>query len=118
MSKLNRTELARELRKNQTVAEALLWRNLRGKKFHGIKFYRQHPIVFDKPNGLFYIVDFYSKTLNLVIEVDGEIHEFQKEYDLNRTGILENLGLRVIRFENTEVVQNVSGVLEILREMI
>ena len=118
MTKHNSIKLARELRRNQTAAESLLWSNLRGKKRHGVKFYRQHPIIYDKPNNKFFIVDFYSSKVKLVIELDGKIHEFQKESDSKRTVILEGLGLKVIRFENEEVENNITSVLNIIDNVI
>ena len=70
-------ERARELRKNLTPAETLLWKNLKGKKINGFDFDRQKPI--DR-----FIVDFYCKILKLAIEVDGQSHDFKIEYDLKR----------------------------------
>jgi len=86
--------LARELRKNQTGAEELLWYRIRRKQILGVQFNRQRPIAG-------YIVDFYGVEAKLVIELDGSQH-FEPDalaYDLERTKVLESLGLKVIRFE-------------------
>src|SRR5690554_1615384 len=94
---------ARENRKNPTEAEDLLWQEIRNQKL-GAKFRRQHYI--DN-----FIVDFVCLDKGLIIEVDGEYHETQKEYDENRTYELERFGFRVIRFTNDEVLNNTKEVL-------
>ena len=96
---------ARELRKEQTPAESHLWSALRGRVLGGYKFRRQHPI------GTL-IVDFYCQEVRLVIEVDGPVHNRQKEYDAIRTTWLEEHGYCVIRFTNEEVLNNLEQVLE------
>ena len=70
-------ELARELRKNSTPAEKLLWAELRNRKLNGVKFFRQHPLIYEEDRGRlhFFIPDFYSAEQKLVIELDGKIHE-------------------------------------------
>jgi very-short-patch-repair endonuclease len=100
-------EKARFLKKVQTEAESELWKYLRNKKLSGFKFRRQHPICC-------YIVDFYCDTCKLVVEVDGEIHKRfdNPEYDKIRTEDLNNLGLKVIRFKNKEVMESIDKVLE------
>ena len=97
---------AANLRKNMTVPELILWKKLKDKKIINIKFRRQHPI------GI-YIVDFYCHELSLVVEIDGEIHNNpeNKESDLIRTGELLNLGIKVIRFSNDQVIYNPDQVL-------
>ncbi len=100
---------ARELRSNMTIAELKLWAEIKGKQLKGVKFRRQHPISS-------YIVDFYAPQLNLVVEVDGDTHEEQKEYDARRTNFLENKGYEILRFTNEEIHQDIEGVLEKLRE--
>ena len=98
---------AKELRKNMTKAERKLWYDyLRNFKYRVL---RQRPI--DN-----FIVDFYCPELKLVIEIDGETHfaEESKQYDEERTKVLEGYGLRVIRFLNTEVLKNLEGVSEVL----
>ncbi|MCW9708409.1 endonuclease domain-containing protein [Fodinibius salsisoli] len=102
---------ARKLRKNSTSSEIELWKALRAGKFLGYTFNRQKPL--DE-----YIVDFYCKSLHLVIEVDGESHDGKKEYDQNRQQRLESLGLTVVRFYDHEVINNIGGVLEKLEKMI
>jgi very-short-patch-repair endonuclease len=98
---------ARENRKNPTKAEDKLWQSLRGKQLKDYKFRRQHAI-------LSYIVDFVNIDKKLVIEVDGEIHEVNDnpKYDEYRTQELNELGFRVVRFKNEEVIDNLSSVLK------
>jgi len=100
-------EKAKMLRKNMTKAEEILWNQLRRKKLLGLRFRPQHPIDI-------FIADFYCHTVKLVIEVDGGIHKSseQKEYDLGREGELENWGIRVIRFTNGEIENNIKQVLK------
>ncbi|MBI9064006.1 MAG: DUF559 domain-containing protein [Marinilabiliaceae bacterium] len=96
---------AKNLRQNITHAEKLLWVRLRNRKLCGLKFRRQHPIYF-------FIADFYCHEKKLVIEVDGEIHKFRRTYDEARTAELERLGIKVIRFTNDQVVNNMKEVLK------
>ena len=105
MNKEQIIRFARELRKNQTPAEKLLWANLRNRKLNGYKFLRQHPIPYLGYNNRhnYFIPDFYCAEKNLVIELDGKIHDFQKEYDQNREAVLNDLGIKVIRFRNEEL---------------
>lgn len=104
----NLTERARENRKNPTKAESKIWHEvLRMRQFANFKFLRQKPI--DQ-----YIVDFYCSELRLVIEVDGDSHAEAVEYDAERTQVLESLGLRVVRFTNTDVLGNIEGVYDAL----
>jgi len=102
----NITERARQLRKNQTSAEELLWSRLRRHQLRGLKFKRQHRIGR-------YIVDFYCGELNLVVELEGAIHEkpLQREYDKKRFEEFEILGLNVVRVKNKEVLENIEEVL-------
>lgn len=88
-------EKARYLRKNSTLSEVLLWRELKGKKL-GYDFHRQKPI--DS-----YIVDFYCADLQLAIEIDGESHYGKYEYDTKREERLKSLGVTVIRFKDIEI---------------
>jgi len=71
----------------------------------GVRFKAQHPIEH-------FIADFYSHKAKLVVEVDGEIHNFQKEYDLGREAELEKYGIKIIRFTNKEIFDNVDNVIE------
>ena len=97
-------ELARELRKRATPSEKRLWNELRNRRFMGVKFFRQHPLIYENDRGKlhFFIPDFYTAEKKLVIELDGKIHQFQKYYDQERDLIIENLGLKVLRFKNEE----------------
>ncbi len=99
-------------RHSPTLAEAMLWSKLRGGRLHGLKFRRQHPL------GTF-ILDFCCVTHRLVIEVDGGIHNqpAQAEHDAARTATLEAFGYRVLRFENREVMTNLSQVLRKIAEV-
>lgn len=96
---------ARRLRKNLTPAEQMLWQALRGRQLHGLKFRCQHPV------GRF-IVDFYCPQCKLVVELDGEVHNQQTEYDTARTEQLLAYGYRVLHFRNEEVFTNLNLVLE------
>ncbi|MEM7759817.1 MAG: DUF559 domain-containing protein [Cyanobacteria bacterium P01_A01_bin.40] len=95
---------AKELRQKMTPAEKILWEYLRAKRFHNLKFRRQQIIAG-------FIVDFYCHSLGLVIEVDGEIHDHQKEYDRERESILEAKGLQIIRFTNQQIIEDIETVL-------
>ncbi|HZX14837.1 MAG TPA: DUF559 domain-containing protein [Thermodesulfobacteriota bacterium] len=99
--------LARELRKNMTDAEMLLWSKVRRKQLLGYQFYRQRTIGR-------YIVDFYCPKTKLVIEIDGGQHYFEEEAEADklRDSYITNLGLRVLRFTNLDVLGNIEGVLE------
>lgn len=99
------TKIARKLRQNLTECEKLLWERLSNKKLNGLRFRRQHPIGR-------YIADFYNHENRLVVEVDGKIHEKQKEYDLNRENFLKTNGYKVIRFKNDDIKSNMEIVLE------
>jgi len=105
-------KLTRELRKNQTKAEGMLWQRLRNRKLDGYKFLRQHPIVHGGfINKLyFFIADFYCAEKELVIELDGKIHENQKKYDEQRDLILKEKNLTTLRFKNEEL-KNIEMVL-------
>ncbi|WP_424962403.1 endonuclease domain-containing protein [Ekhidna sp.] len=105
--------LARELRKRQTESEKTLWQSLRNRKFLGIKFFRQHPIVYHQfGRDYFFIADFYSAEINLVIELDGKIHEQQKEYDHQRDLIIKSKGLKVLRLRNECILKSIGEALE------
>ena len=98
-------EAARQLRKNMTPAEQLLWQHLRRRQLGGWYFRRQHPL------GEF-IVDFYGAKARLIIEIDGPIHDRQADYDRQRSALLERMkGHRVIRFSNDEVMNDLESVL-------
>jgi very-short-patch-repair endonuclease len=94
----------RQLRKNQTESEATVWSLVRNRQINGRKFFRQYPIQFEYNNEKrFFVADFYCAEIKLVLEIDGKIHEQQREYDEMRTYIINQLGIKVIRFSNEEV---------------
>jgi len=97
----------REMRKHPTPAEEALWERLRRRQL-GIRFRRQHCI--DR-----FIVDFYARDAGLIVEVDGPIHQAQREYDAWRQSVLEELGYRVLRFTNEQVLEDIEGVLECIQ---
>jgi imidazole glycerol-phosphate synthase subunit HisF len=105
-------QMAREHRNNSTPAEEILWSYLKTKPL-GIKFRRQHPYSV-------YILDFYCHSLKLVIEVDGSIHNLEevKNNDIERQGLLEKDGLRVLRFTNNELIHAYEKVIEDLNILI
>ena len=95
---------AEELRKNMTEAEMVLWERLRKNQL-GIRFKAQHPIER-------FIADFYCHKARLVIEVDGEIHNFQQEYDLGKAAEIEKYELKILRFTNEDVFNKIDQVIE------
>ena len=99
--------IRRSLRNDSTSAEATLWQGLKKSQLRGKKFRRQHSIG---P----YIVDFYCPAEKLVVELDGEVHNDpgRQEYDAEREAFLRKQGLRIVRFENREVFEDV----EVVRE--
>ena len=103
-------EVAREMRSHPTDAERFLWKLLSGKKLGGFKFRRQHIMQA-------FIVDFYCPRAKLIVEVDGEIHRQNRDYDQERDRMLREQGYRVIRFQNKEVVEEPFLVLTAIREM-
>jgi very-short-patch-repair endonuclease len=105
------TNISKTLRKRATDAENRLWFHLRGKQLEGVKFRRQEPIGD-------YIVDLVTFEKRLVIEIDGSQHaeEIEKDKDRQRDEWLRSQGFRVLRFWSNEVLQNLEGVLEAIRE--
>lgn len=101
---------AKELRREMTPAEKLLWHEVRAKKL-GVRFRRQQVIAG-------FIVDFYCHRAGLVVEVDGDVHDLQKEEDERREKVLRELGLRIVRFGNDEVMRNLSAVVGMIKEAI
>ncbi|MDC0449212.1 endonuclease domain-containing protein, partial [bacterium] len=99
----------RILRTNSTEPEIILWNQLRNKKFHNTKFKRQYSV------GL-YVLDFYCPRYRLAIELDGRHHESKntKKYDKERTKQLDEVGIKVLRFRNEKVVNNLGRILEII----
>ena len=104
-------ERARKLRSSSTLSEVLFWMQVNKRKFHGIDFDRQKIIGN-------YIVDFFVESLGLVIEIEGNVHEIQEEYDELRCLYLESLGLTVLRISNDRVLFSMGSVLVNLREFI
>lgn len=103
--------LARQLRKKSTLSEVLLWNKIKSRKMLGYQFMRQKPI--DN-----YIVDFYSSKLKLVIEIDGESHDNKLKEDKIKQKRLESLGLYVMRFNDRDVKEDITGVLRTLESWI
>ena len=102
---------ARKNRKSGNMAEIAFWLQVHRKMFHGLDFDRQKIIGN-------YIVDFYVKKLGLVVEIDGGSHNEKMDYDAQRDNYLENLGLKVFRTTDYDVLQHVNLVLEDLRDFI
>ena len=98
------------LRNNMTPAENCLWERL-NKNQLGVRFKAQHPIDI-------FIADFYCHKCKLVVEIDGEIHLSQKEYDEGRTAELERWDLTVIRFKNEEVMNDIDRVVNVIKNYV
>ncbi len=107
----NLKQPSRQLRGNMTDAERHLWAKVRMKQLKGYQFYRQKPIGD-------YIVDFFCPRIKLVIEIDGSQHfsDEMTEYDRIRNEYLRSLGLRVLRFTNTDVLTHIEEVIESIIE--
>jgi len=106
-------EYSRTLRTNMTEAEQLLWYRIRRKQIQGVQFYRQKPL-------LEFIVDFYSPSAKLVIELDGSQHfeEEHRDKDQARDAALARLGLYVLRFDNRQVLLETDAVLEVVNMIV
>lgn len=102
-------ERASQFRQQQTQVEDVLWERLRNRQIGNFKFRRQHTIHE-------FIVDFCCLERDLVIEIDGPIHQQQIEYDAERSEVFQRLGYRVVRYTNEQVMQNVEVVLESIRQ--
>ena len=103
----------KQLRKTLTPAEAVLWRRLKGRQLLGKKFRRQHSVGR-------YIVDFYCPECRVAIELDGAGH-FSitiDEYEMSRTRYLEESGITIVRFENRDLLENLEGALEKIKEVL
>lgn len=107
----NKKIFARTLRKEQTPEEAKVWVALRNRRFCNLKFRRQHDI-----EG--FIVDFYCHELQLVIEIDGKVHDSQKDYDELRQAIIEDTGCRVIRISNDDVNMDMNILLNKIKQLL
>jgi very-short-patch-repair endonuclease len=101
----------RRLRKNSTDAEVRLWSIVRDRRMGGLKFFRQYSVG---P----YVLDFYCTECRLAVEVDGGQHadSHSEQHDAERDIYLSDLGIRVIRFWNSDVLQNIEGVAGRIRE--
>jgi very-short-patch-repair endonuclease len=103
-------ECVKFLRRNETESEKIFWNVVRNRKVKNKKFVRQQAFIFDYENEKrFFVADFYCAERKLIVEIDGKIHDSQKEKDLLRTEILGMLGLRVVRFSNRQVLKNIGG---------
>ncbi len=101
--RLDLRKKAQELRNNMTISEKKIWHEVLSRKQLQYRFLRQKPIGN-------YIVDFYCSTVQLVIEIDGDSHAFQEEYDQERTEYLQKQKIVVVRYTNSDVMTNLSGV--------
>lgn len=106
-------ERAKELRKNMTKGEVILWNKLKQGKIYGFDFDRQRCIDY-------FIVDFYCKDLMLAIEIDGSIHDLEdrKKKDLYRQNKLEKLGINFLRFRDEDVKNDLGRVVNELKEWV
>jgi len=104
-------EHARQMRKNPTPAEAMLWKHIRKNQLAGYKFHRQHIV------GPF-IVDFYCPVMRLIIEIGGDIHQQQQEYDTTRDEYLRMMGYKILRFEHAKVLNNLNDVMKELSQFL
>ena len=110
------TDSARKLRRLSTKAEKIFWTCVRNRQIDGIRFNRQHPICFEyEDRRQFFVADFYCAKYKLIIEIDGKIHDKQKEQDEYRTHILNTLGYKVIRFRNDEILNEMDSVSDRIR---
>ena len=96
---------AKELRRQMTEEEQILWQHLRANRLDGWHFRRQQVIAG-------FIVDFYCHAASLVVELDGPIHASQVEVDTERDRVLAEKGMRVLRFQNRQVHENLEDVLQ------
>lgn len=104
-------KLSRELRKSGTLAEVLLWNELKGRKVMGYQFMRQKPIKN-------YIVDFYCSKLKLIIEIDGYTHLEKEVMDAIRQKELERLGLRFLRYNDEDIKHDLENIVNNIRNWI
>jgi very-short-patch-repair endonuclease len=107
------TERARQLRKGQTAAEEKLWAHLRNRRLSGANFRRQQPIGR-------YIADFYCHEARLVVELQGGIHNRanQRDYDNVRKMVIEQLGIKILSFNNKEVTQDLERILTEIKRVL
>ena len=109
----------RELRKKQTNAERVFWEQVRGRRFLGLKFFRQYPLfVDDNGRETFLIADFYCHGKRLDVEIDGKVHDGQKDRDALRENLIREKSIEVIRFRNEEIESDIEGVKSTLRNAV
>ena len=103
--RLTPIDVARELRKNMTDQERLLWNELRNRKLNGWKFLRQHPFIYDSMEipVKFYVLDFYCHEKKVAIELDGGTHKKTISYDRKREFDIGMYGIRTLRILNKEL---------------
>jgi very-short-patch-repair endonuclease len=99
-----KVQRAKELRRQMTREERILWQQLRTNRLQGFHFRRQQVIAG-------FITDFYCHAAGLVVEMDGGIHQQQAEYDAERDRVLAARDLRILRIRNIEILENLAGVL-------
>ena len=104
-----KVQRAKDLRREMTDAERVLWQRLRANRLNGLHFRRQQVI-----DG--FIVDFYCHAAGVIVEVDGGVHRRQAEYDEERDKVLSARGLHLLRFPNDEVLHNIESVLTRIAE--
>ena len=109
-------KLAKELRKNPTPKEKILWNFLKNRQLLNLKFLRQHPIFYQYDNKKsFFIADFYCHEIRVVIELDGPIHMKRKDYDQIRTEILDFKNIVIFRFKNEQITDDIKPILKKLK---
>jgi leucyl-tRNA synthetase len=112
------TKLARDLRKNQTTAEKLIWAELCSKKL-GVKFRRQHPLIYNiAGTTYFFICDFACLSKKIIIEIDGSIHKSQEVRDKAREHFIKNMDFTIIRFSNEMIIEQTCEVIKIIQKEI
>jgi very-short-patch-repair endonuclease len=109
----NTFEKAHELRRNMTKAEKKIWNELKNRNLFKVRFRRQHPVDI-------FVVDFYCHELKLAIEIDGSIHLEKEisEYDKGRTHDIEKFGIKILRFTNGQVLDDIDAVINKISKVI
>lgn len=110
-------EYARQLRLNPTSAEKKLWQFIRRRQLEGRLFLRQHPVFYEhwQTESFCFIPDFYCYKEKLAIELDGGIHKFTKQKDKRKDEILEGIGIKVLRIQNSEL-EDIESVLNKIKQ--
>ncbi|MCX6044518.1 MAG: DUF559 domain-containing protein [Chloroflexi bacterium] len=103
--------VARQMRREPTLAESILWQRIRKQQLNGVKFRRQ--LAIER-----FVVDFCSLEVHLIIEVDGLIHQYSKAEDAIRQEFLESMGFHVLRFSNIETLQDPGRVIKMIAQAI